>query len=57
MNISEHICVDPSLMLGKPTIRGTRITVELIRSCEALHLPTELRQRIDRDSILALLGN
>lgn len=30
MNALEHICVDPTVMLGKPTIRGTRITVELI---------------------------
>ena len=30
MNLSEHICVDPKVMLGKPTIRGTRITVELV---------------------------
>lgn len=30
MNLQEHICVDPKLMIGKPTIRGTRITVELI---------------------------
>ena len=30
MNTSEYICVDPTMMLGKPTIRGTRITVELV---------------------------
>ena len=32
MNLEEHIGigVDPKIMLGKPTIRGTRITVELI---------------------------
>ena len=30
MNIAEHISVDPTAMLGKPTIRGTRITVELV---------------------------
>ena len=29
---SDHprIAVDPEIMLGKPTIRGTRLTVELI---------------------------
>jgi len=30
MNIIENICSDPAVMLGKPTIRGTRITVELV---------------------------
>lgn len=30
MNVQEHICIDPTVMLGKPIIRGTRITVELV---------------------------
>ncbi len=30
MNISEHIDINPEVMLGKPVIRGTRIPVELI---------------------------
>lgn len=30
MNVTEYVAVDPTVMLGKPTIRGTRITVELI---------------------------
>lgn len=28
--IMEYIIVDPKVMVGKPIIRGTRITVELI---------------------------
>lgn len=30
MNISEHIDINPGVMMGKPVIRGTRIPVELI---------------------------
>lgn len=30
MSLYERITVDPGIMLGKPTIRGTRVPVELI---------------------------
>jgi len=30
MSASEHIEANPKVMLGKPVIRGTRITVELL---------------------------
>jgi len=30
MDYKERIASDPDIMLGKPVIRGTRITVELI---------------------------
>ena len=30
MLLTDHIEVDPRVMLGKPVIRGTRITVELV---------------------------
>ncbi len=30
MNYKERISVNPNMMLGKPCIKGTRITIELI---------------------------
>lgn len=30
MNVSSHIEINPGIMMGKPVIKGTRITVELI---------------------------
>ena len=30
MNYKERITIDPNIMLGKPVIKGTRVTVELI---------------------------
>lgn len=30
MDISSHIEINPKIMMGKPVIKGTRITVELI---------------------------
>jgi uncharacterized protein (DUF433 family) len=30
MSITDRITLDPTIMLGKPVVRGTRITVELI---------------------------
>ena len=30
MNVTDRIEVNPKVMLGKPVIRGTRLTVELV---------------------------
>ncbi len=30
MNIAQHIEINPKIMMGKPVIKGTRISVELI---------------------------
>lgn len=30
MNWKEHIVADPNILVGKPTIKGTRLSVELI---------------------------
>jgi uncharacterized protein (DUF433 family) len=36
MNWKGHIISDPKILLGKPTIKGTRISVELILELFAL---------------------
>ena len=30
MNWRQHIVVDPAILVGKPVVRGTRISVEII---------------------------
>ena len=53
----ERIIRDPEIMMGKPTIRGTRITVELILRKLGEGVPVdeilEAHPRLTRDDILA----
>lgn len=56
----ERIAIDPQVMVGKPCIRGTRITVELILEKLAAGLTYEEiledHPRLTRDDILAALA-
>ncbi len=46
MDITQYINSDPKVMLGKPVIKGTRITVELIL--------TKLSEGFTTDDLIAL---
>jgi uncharacterized protein (DUF433 family) len=54
-----RIVSDPEIMMGKPTIKGTRITVELIlqKLGEGMTVPELLKaySHLTRDDILAAL--
>ena len=56
----ELIQVDPSIMMGKPVVAGTRITVELILEKLAVGETTEqilaAHPRLTREDILAALA-
>ncbi|MCW5909807.1 MAG: DUF433 domain-containing protein [Cyclobacteriaceae bacterium] len=41
MNLHPYIEVNPEIMMGKPVIKGTRITVELILESLAAGEPVE----------------
>ena len=57
MDWRQHIVCDPNILLGKPTIKGTRISVELILGWFSAGWTTEQvlesYPNITRDSILA----
>jgi uncharacterized protein (DUF433 family) len=58
--MSEPLVVsDPEVMLGKPVVAGTRITVELILdklgSGEPIEAVLESHPRLTRDGVLAAL--
>jgi uncharacterized protein (DUF433 family) len=56
----ERIGLDPEVMLGKPVIRGTRITVEVILEKIAAGCPIEEvladYPRLTRDDVLAAVA-
>lgn len=56
----ERITVDPDIMLGKPIIKGTRITVELIlkKLSEGMSFEDllEAYPHLTKDDILAALS-
>ena len=60
MEIEKFIISDPKVMLGKPVIKGTRITVELIleklSEGETIEDILEAHPHISHDSILAALA-
>jgi uncharacterized protein (DUF433 family) len=56
----EHIVADPQVMLGKPVVRGTRITVELIleklAAGETVDDLLVAYPRLERDDVQAALA-
>ncbi|MEW6002185.1 MAG: DUF433 domain-containing protein [Nitrospirota bacterium] len=60
MDYKERITTDPNIMLGKPVIKGTRITVELIlrKLSEGMTVEEllEAYPHLTKDDILAALS-
>lgn len=60
MNWHERIAADPSILVGKPCIKGTRISVELILGWLAngwtFEMILESYPHITREDILAALA-
>ena len=56
---SEWIQVDPAIMMGKPVVKGTRITVELIleklSAGETIEQILEAHPRLSKEAIYAAL--
>lgn len=55
----ERIQSDPGIMMGKPVVRGTRVTVELILeklgAGETIEQVLEAHPRLCREDVLAAL--
>jgi uncharacterized protein (DUF433 family) len=60
MNYADKIVSDPAIMLGKPVIKGTRITVELVlkRLSEGMSIEDLMQAypHLEREDILAVLS-
>lgn len=60
MNYRDKITISPDVMLGKPVIKGTRITVELVikKLSEGMDINEILNEysSLERDDILAALA-
>jgi uncharacterized protein (DUF433 family) len=58
-NYATYIEVDPKIMLGKPVIKGTRITLELIierlAARETIEQILKSHPRLPKESIYAVL--
>jgi uncharacterized protein (DUF433 family) len=59
MDLENRIEVNPNIMMGKPVIRGTRITVELIlerlQSGETVEQIANSLKNIDKDDVYAAI--
>ncbi|HNX24416.1 MAG TPA: DUF433 domain-containing protein [Spirochaetota bacterium] len=60
MNYRDRITMSPDVMLGKPAIKGTRITVEFVikKLSEGMDIDELLNEysSLERDDILASLA-
>lgn len=60
MNYRDKITISPDIMLGKPVIKGTRITVEFVikKLSEGMDINEILNEYspLERDDILAALA-
>lgn len=60
MDDNKYIISDPQIMMGKPVIRDTRITVELIleklSSGETIEQVLEAHPRLSKDAVYAALA-
>lgn len=60
MHITDRIEINPKVMMGKPVIRGTRITIELvlrkISAGESIVSLLNAYPRLTREDIQAAIG-